>query len=139
MVIVSTTVGCGLRSIPPIRYVPLLGKEKEVRTTDVLLRALRDRDVAVRAEAVQLLGVLAASPDRRTRAAVAEVLGYALRDQDPGLRLQAIEVLGTMDPRLGNKHLRGALGDPNPFVRGTVLKVLESREQTRLQQATPPP
>lgn len=134
-----TTLGCGLRTVPPIRYVPLLGKEKDVHTTDVLLRALLDRDVAVRAEAVGLLGMLATSPDRRTRRNVAFVLGVALRDRDPGLRLQVVEELGKMDPRLSNKHLRSALKDPNPYVREMVLKVLQSRETQRLQQASTPP
>lgn len=125
-------VGCGLRTIPPIRYLPILGKEKEVSTTDVLVRALRDKDVTVRAEAVDLLGLLATSPDSGTRKAVAAVLGSALHDIDPGLRLQAVEELGKMDPELSNKHLNRALRDPNPFVRGMVLRVIEKRESTRL-------
>lgn len=133
------TSGCGLRTIPPIRYVPLMGKEREVRTTEVLMRALRDRDVAVRAEAVDLLGVLAASPDRGTKKDVARVLGAALRDRDPGLRLQAVEQLGKMEPKYANKFLRLALTDPNPFVRAKVLVVLELREKQRLQATAATP
>ena len=88
-----TTIGCGLRTIPPIRYLPILGKEKLVSTTDVLVRALNDRDVSMRAEAVELLGLLATSPDGGTRKQVASVLGSALSDVDPGLRLQVVEEL----------------------------------------------
>ena len=36
-------------------------------TTRVLVRALRDRDVGVRAEAVELLGVQGQSPDGKRR------------------------------------------------------------------------
>lgn len=132
-----TTASCGLRTVPPIRYLPILGKEKDVTTTDVLVRALRDRDVAVRAEAVKLLGLLATSPDRSTRQGVARVLGSTLRDRDPGLRLQAVEELGKMDQSLANKYLRSALQDPNPFVRGMVLKVVQAREAERLKPQAP--
>lgn len=127
-----TTAGCGLRTIPPIRYIPILGKERQVTTTDVLVRALNDRDVSMRAEAVELLGLLATSPDEGTRKEVASILGSALRDVDPGLRLQVVEELGRMDPKLANKFLARALKDPNPFVRGMVLQVVEAREKQRL-------
>ena len=127
-----TTLGCGLRTIPPIRYVPIIGKEKQVSTTDVLVRALHDRDVSMRAEAVELLGLLATSPDGGTRKKVASVLGSALSDDDPGLRLQVVEELGRLDPKLANKFLDRALKDSNPFVRGMVLQVLEAREKQRL-------
>ena len=127
-----TTIGCGLRTIPPIRYLPILGKEKQVSTTDVLVRALNDRDVSMRAEAVELLGLLATSPDGGTRKEVASVLGSALSDVEPGLRLQVVEELGRMDPKLANKFLNRALKDPNPFVRSMVLQVLEAREKQRL-------
>ena len=130
------TVGCGLRTIPPIRYVPIFGKEKEVTTTEVLVRALHDKDVSVRAEAIELLGLLATAPDDGLRKEVASVLGWALSDIDPGLRLQAVEELGRMDPKFANKHLNRALRDDNPFVRGMVLQVLDAREKKRLG---PPP
>lgn len=47
--------GYGLRTIPPIRYVPILGKEKEITTTQVLAKALKDRDLAVRERVLQVL------------------------------------------------------------------------------------
>lgn len=122
--------GCGVRTLPPIRYVPLLGTEKKITTTEVLARALRDRDVAVRAQAVRLLGVLSQGQDRKVKAEVARVLGVAARDRDPGIRLLAIDRLGSMEERLGNKYLHAALKDPNPFVRAKVLTVLARREET---------
>ena len=125
--------GCGLRTLPPVRYIPLVGTEKKVTTTLVLVRALKDRDVAVRAEAVELLGVLGQSPDEKTRKAVARVLGRALQDRDPGLRLQAVEKLGEMDAAIANKYLISALRDPNTFVRTKVLSVVGERERMALQ------
>lgn len=136
LAVVLTVTGCGLRTIPPIRYLPILGKEPEVKTTDVLVRALRDRDVSVRAEAVELLGLLATAPNDGTRREVSAILGRTLGDRDPGLRLQVVEELGRMDPKFANKHLNRALRDPNPFVREKVLQVLGAREKQRLQ---PPP
>ncbi len=130
--------GCGLRTVPPIRYLPILGAEPKVSTTHVLVRALRDGDVNLRAEAVDLLGLLATGPDKGTRQDVAIVLGSALKDSDPGLRLQVVEVLGKMDSELANKYLIAALRDPNPFVRGKVMQVLEQRERMRLQPAADP-
>jgi hypothetical protein len=122
------TVGCGLRTVPPIRYLPLLGKEKEVKTTQLLSRALMDRDLSVRAHAVKLLDVLSQSNDDKMKKQVARVLGIASRDSDPGIRLQAIESLGKMEAKFGNKYLHAALKDPNPFVRERVMQVLNERQ-----------
>ena len=99
LIVQSVTVGCGLRTVPPIRYLPILGKEKEVKTTQLLSRALQDRDLAVRAQAVKLLGVLSQSNDEKIKKQVARVLGTASRDSDPGIRLQAIETLGKMEAK----------------------------------------
>lgn len=124
----SWVVGCGVRTIPPIRYLPLLGKEKEVKTTQLLARALGDRDLAVRAQAVRLLDVLSQSNDNGIKKQVSRVLGMAAKDSDPGIRLQAIESLGKMEARYGNKYLHAALKDPNPFVRERVMQVLNQRQ-----------
>jgi len=124
-----------MRSVPPIRYAPLLGREAPTTTTDVLVRALKDHDVAVRAQAVELLGILAQGPDKGTKRRVAAVLGAALRDRDPGLRLQVVERLGAMEATYANKYLIGALRDPNPFVRAKVLVVIGDRER---REAAPP-
>ena len=131
LVVQSMTVGCGLRTVPPIRYLPILGKEKEVKTTQLLSRALQDRDIAVRAHAVKLLDVLSQSNDDKLKKRVARVLGIASKDSDPGIRLQAIETLGKMEAQFGNKYLHAALKDPNPFVRERVMQVLNER-QTQL-------
>ena len=120
--------GCGLRTIPPIRYVPIIGKEKEITTTQVLSKALKDRDLDVRAQAVKLLGILSQSSDKKIKKAAAKILGIAARDSDPGIRLQAIESLGKMEEKYGNKYLLAALKDPNPFVRERVLQVLNERQ-----------
>ena len=120
--------GCGLRTIPPIRYVPIIGKEKDITTTHVLAKALKDRDLAIRAQAITLLGILSQSSDEKIKKAAAQVLGMAAKDSDPGIRLQAIELLGKMEEKYGNKYLLGALKDPNPFVRERVLRVLNERQ-----------
>lgn len=120
--------GCGLRTIPPIRYVPIIGKEKDITTTQVLSKALKDRDLVVRAQAVKLLGILSQSSDNKIKKAAAKILGVAARDSDPGIRLQAIESLGRMEEKYGNKYLLAALKDPNPFVRERVLQVLNERQ-----------
>jgi HEAT repeat protein len=139
VLITGSLHGCAVRTLPPMRYIPLLGAEKKVRTEDVLNRALRDRDPAVRAQAVALLGDLSQSRDRKTRRAITRVLGSAVQDADPGVRVLALEKLGALEPELGNKYLLQALRDPNPFVRDKVLQVIEEREiragQQRQQQA----
>jgi len=117
-----------LRTIPPIRYVPIIGKEKDITTTQVLSKALKDRDLGVRAQAVKLLGILSQSSDNKIKKAAAKILGVAARDSDPGIRLQAIESLGRMEEKYGNKYLLAALKDPNPFVRERVLQVLNERQ-----------
>ena len=127
--------GCGLRAVPPIRYIPLLGKEKTVATTMVLARALNDRDPAVRAQAVELLGLLSRSDESRVKKQVSDVLGIALKDRDPGIRLQVIEELGRMEKKYSNKHLLSALKDPNPFVREKVLMELGRREKQAAEAA----
>lgn len=135
LLLALTTIGCGLRTIPPIRHIPIIGAERVTTTTDVLVRALHDRDVSVRAEAVELPGLLATSPNDGTRKKVAAVLGWALEDGDPGLRLQAMEELGRIEAKYANNYLNLALQDPNPFVRGKVLQVLDAREKQRLTPA----
>lgn len=121
--------GCAVRTVPPVRWVPLIGAEKRTTTTDVLVRALHDRDLTLRAQSVALLGVLAQSDDDGLRREVAAILGMALRDRDPGLRLQAVEQLGKMGGKFANKYLYSALRDPNPFVRSKVLEVVAAREE----------
>jgi hypothetical protein len=119
---------CALRTIPPVRYVPLLGAEKKVTTTHVLARALKDRDPAVRAQAIELLGLLSQSAEAKTRESAALTLGMALDDVDPGVRILVIGKLGQLAPELANRYLLRGLRDPNPFVREKVLRVMALRE-----------
>lgn len=134
---VLASVGCSVRTYPPIKYIPLLGAEKRTPTTQVLAQALQDRDIDVRARAVELLGVLSQSKKGSVKKEVARVLGMALRDRDPGIRLQAVEKLGKMDGKYANKHLLVALRDPNTFIRDKVVRVLDERERQQLQPQTP--
>ena len=128
-VLVCMGTGCALRTVPPIRFLPILGKEKTIETTDVLLRLLKDRDRAVRAGAVDLLGDLGQAGDKKLKKEVARVLGLAMKDRDPGLRVQVVQKLGAMEAMYANKYLFSALKDPHPFVRTEVLTVIANRER----------
>jgi hypothetical protein len=128
-VFVGLNSGCALRTVPPIRFLPILGKEKTVQTTDVLMRLLKDRDRAVRAGAVDLLGDLGQTDDKKLKKEVARVLGMAMKDRDPGLRVQVVQKLGSMEAVYANKYLMNALKDPHPFVRTEVLTVIANRER----------
>ena len=128
-ILLLCSTGCSMRTYPPIKYIPLLGKEKKISTTAVLAQALKDRDVAVRAKAVELLGTLSQSDKDKVKREVAQVLGMALRDRDAGIRLQVIEELGKVEEKYSNKYLLSALKDSNPFVREKVLQELSSRQQ----------
>ena len=133
VLLVSTLVlagGCSLRTYPPIKYLPILGKEKDVTTTAVLSRALKDRDVSVRAQAIEILGMLSRSEKSGTKKEAARQLGKALRDRDPGIRLQAVEVLGDIEAKYSNKYLLSALKDQNPFIRIKVIEELSAREMS---------
>ncbi len=138
-VLVVCLTGCGLRALPPVRYVPVLGATPKVSTPAVLLRALHDPEVGVRAQAVKLLGELAQRPAAGDRREVAAALGFAARDRDPGIRLMAIERLGAMEERYANRYLLGALADPDGFVRERVMAVLASRQARAAAPPPPPP
>ena len=129
--------GCGLRTLPPVKYMPLLGKEKEISTTAVLGRALDDPKLEVRARAVVLLGEMGASPKKNDKRAVAQALGKALGDRDPGLRLQAVEQLGRIESKYSNKYLITALEDPNIFVREKVVETLTLRRSREMALSQP--
>lgn len=124
---------CSVRTYPPIKYLPLVGKEKEIPTTTVLVKALGDRDLNLRAQAVQVLGVLSQSQSKKLKREVAKALGVALKDHDPGIRLQTVELLGKMEDKYANRYLLNALKDSNPFIRDQVLKMLSAREVPRIQ------
>lgn len=123
---------CGLRTLPPVKYLPLVGAEKKITTTEMMALALKDRDVALRAQAVELLGGLSQSDRDNVKKEVARVFGETLKDRDPGIRLQVIEKLGKMEKKYSNKYLVSAIWDPNPFVREKVLSTITNREEDRL-------
>ena len=126
--------GCGLRQLPPIKYVPKLGQERSVSTVEVLGQALNDKDVLVRAQAIQLLGSIYHVSPKQEKKHVSRILGKASRDSDPGIRLQAIELLGTIDAKYSNPYLQEALKDANPLVREHVMQVLGNRHSKQDQQ-----
>ena len=138
-VLLAYLAGCALRTVPPIRFVPLVGAQKKVTTPAVLAQALRDPDIAVRAQAVKLLGVLADNPSSKVRREVAAALGTAARDRETSIRLMALERLGQMDERYANQHLRAALQDPSPLVRERVMSVLAARHERGAKEPPPTP
>jgi HEAT repeat protein len=119
--------GCGLRQLPPVKYVPKLGQERSVSTVDVLAQALDDKDVLVRAQAVQLLSSIYQDSPKKEQKHISKILGKASRDSDPGIRLQSIEILGTIETAYSNPYLQEALKDSNPIVRERVMQVLGNR------------
>jgi HEAT repeat protein len=119
--------GCGLRQLPPIKYVPKLGQERSVSTVDVLAQALDDKDVLVRAQAVQLLNSIYRNSPKKEKKHISKILGKASRDSDPGIRLQSIEILGTIETEYSNPYLQEALKDTNPIIRERVMQVLKNR------------
>ena len=131
--LLTLAIGCSLRTYPPVKYLPLVGKEKNVPTTAVLVKALGDRDLSLRGQAVQVLGVLSQSKSKNLKHEVAKALGVALSDRDPGIRLQAVELLGKMEDKYANKYLLAALKDSNPFIRDRVIKMLSARELPRIE------
>ena len=127
------SASCTLCTYPPVKYLPLVGNEKDVPTTAVLVKALGDRDLSLRAQAVQVLGVLSQSKSKKLNREVARALGVALKDRDPGIRLQAVELLGKMEDKYANRYLLAALKDANPFICDQVLKMLSARELPRIE------
>ena len=119
--------GCGLRQLPPIKYVPKLGQERSVSTVDVLAQALDDKDVLVRAQAVQLLNSIYRNSPKKEKKHISKILGKASQDSDPGIRLQSIEILGTIETAYSNPYLQEALKDTNPIIRERVMQVLRNR------------
>tara|TARA_B100001250_G_scaffold414599_1_gene454362 strand:- start:23840 stop:24286 length:447 start_codon:yes stop_codon:yes gene_type:complete len=119
--------GCGLRQLPPVKYVPKLGQERSVSTVDVLAQALDDKDVLVRAQAVELLSSIYQDSPKKEKKHISKILGKASRDSDPGIRLQSIEILGTIETAYSNPYLQEALKDSNPIIRERVMQVLGNR------------
>ncbi len=103
-----------------VRAVQVLGLlKKNPRVRDVLAKLIPDRNVRVRATAVNLLGRIISFQDRDR-----ELILSLLNDKDKRVRANTIEALEA----LGNKRVIPILlrykSDPNNRIRGNVLKAL---------------
>lgn len=101
-------------------YVLSALKDASPTVVPVLITALNDGDVGVRAGAAQVLGM------RREFPAIAALTG-ATRDPSASVRLQAVLALSAMDvyqvlPRLEQL----AVDEPNPDVRNAALAAMDS-------------
>lgn len=125
----------------------LLGQLREPEGIDPLLRALRDPEKKVRAQAVTALAeigdpsvdsltLLMNDPDWKVRYRAAEALGIirskkavpflitALDDQKDHVRYMAAKALGTTGFGTAEKALIARLGDENEFVRRSAATAL---------------
>jgi len=116
------TVGCAVRSVPPIKYVPGLGQKPDYSMEGILQKALGDPNPAVRKDAVRLLGTMINSPAEQQRSA--EALGRALNDPEEPIRLEAVRALGNIDPNISGPFLSKALNDRSVRVRVQVVQEL---------------
>ena len=131
--------GCAVRRIPPVKYVPFLGKKPDASMEAILGEALKDRNPIVRRDAVRLLGTMTATPKEQRKST--EALGRALQDQEEDIRLEAVKALGNFPPEMSGPHLRRALKDESVRVRIQVVQVLKDtyqRQSTQLQAVASP-
>ncbi len=92
---------------------------------DALARATRDRDAAVRLDAVTALGMT------RSRAAI-EPLGKLLEHRDPVTRLKALEALLHIPDYAISPYVRQAAEDKDPRVSGMARRVImQSRRRPK--------
>jgi HEAT repeat protein len=104
-----------------VRAVQILGLlKKNPRVRDILAKLVQDRNVRVRATAVNLLGKVISFGDRDNK----ELILSLLNDKDKRVRANTIEALEA----LGNKGALPILlrfkNDPNNRIRGNVFKAL---------------
>lgn len=105
-----------------VRAVQVLGLLRDnPRVRDILAKLIQDRNVRVRATAVNLLGRIISFEDRDR-----ELILSLLNDKDKRVRANTIEALEA----LGNKRVVPILlrfkADPNNRIRGNVLKALHT-------------
>lgn len=132
--VVGGLTGCAVRSVPPIKYIPALGKKPDYSMEGILHKALGDQNPAVRKDAVRLLGTLINSPEEQRRSAGA--LGRALDDPEEPIRLEAVRALGNIDPNISGPYLSKALKDRSVRVRVQVIQELRdayARQAGQLQ------
>ena len=114
--------GCMVRRIPPVRYIPLLGKGDDTSMEGILSRALKDKNILVRRDAVQALGTMVSTPDEQKRTASA--LGKALKDKEESIRMEAVRALGNISVDISGPYLSKAMKDESVRVRLQVVEVL---------------
>ncbi len=133
----SVSTGCFVRRVPPVRYIPLLGKKTDYSMEAILKRALEDNNPAVRRDAVRLLGTMIGSPEEQRRSAVG--LSRALNDEEEDIRLEAVKSLGNISPEISGPYLSRALKDESVRVRIQVVQELREayqRQSSQIQAAT---
>jgi len=103
------------RRLRAVQTLGLLKKNPQIRTT--LAKLVTDRDVKIRATAVNLLGKMIGPNDQ-------EIILSLLNDEDKRVRANTVEALES----LGNKRMMPILmrfrKDPSNRIRGNVLKAL---------------
>ncbi|MDP6777587.1 MAG: HEAT repeat domain-containing protein [Candidatus Latescibacteria bacterium] len=124
--------GCAVRRLPPIKYVPFLGKKPDSSIEAILGEALKDRNPIVRRDAVRLLGTMTATPKEQRKSA--ESLGRALQDREEDIRLEAVKALGNFPPEMSGPYLRKALKDESVRVRIQIVQVLKDSYQRQSSQ-----
>lgn len=132
MVVMVWNTGCAVRRMPPVRYLPVVGEKPDYSMEAILQRALKDKNPAVRKDAVRLLGTMVNTPEEQRRTAAA--LGQALRDRDESLRLEAVRALGNINPDISGPYLARALKDESVRVRIQVVQELRNAYQRQSGQ-----
>jgi HEAT repeat protein len=111
--------GQRLRKLAAFALGEISGTGEDV--TALLCRATRDADAAVRINAVEALGLKAATPSS------VEALSRAIKDADPQVRFSAALSLAQLGPRAeaAVPALEEALDDENRYVPGYAVEALE--------------
>ena len=124
--------GCAIRRIPPVKYVPFMGKKPDASMEAILGEALKDKNPIVRRDAVRLLGTMTATPREQKKST--EALGRALDDREEDIRLEAVKALGNFPPEMSGPYLRKAVKDESVRVRIQVVQVLKDSYQRQSSQ-----
>jgi HEAT repeat protein len=136
----SFCAGCAVRQSAPLKFIPGVGEQPDYSMESILQVALKDKNPAVRKDAVRLLGTMINTPEEQRRSAVA--LGQALKDKDEGIRLEAVRALGNIDPKFSGMFLAKALKDESVRVRVQVVQELRDayrRQSEQIQAVGQPP
>ena len=88
----------------------------------ILSRALKDKNILVRRDAIQVLGTMALTPDEQKQ--TAEALGRALNDMEESIRREAVRSLGKIPIDISGPYLNKAMQDKSIRVRLQVVDVL---------------